>query len=92
MERSEGRFRLCGTAGGWEEGTGFTPGRPSRDEWRTRLLRGSEAEEDDGLFAGGDEEEEESGDEAMEDVTASGAGDAATNGVKRKLVEEEDYD
>ena len=52
----------------------------------------SDAEEDDGLFAGGDEEEEESGDEAMEDVTASGAGDAATNGVKRKLVEEEDYD
>ena len=55
---------------------------------------GSEAEEDDGLFAGGDEEEEESGDDAMEDVTASAsAGDAAApNGVKRKLVEEEDYD
>ena len=44
MERSEGRFRLCGTAGGWEEGMGFTPGRPSRDEWRTRLLRGRWAE------------------------------------------------
>ena len=56
------------------------------------VVPGPEAEEDDGLFAGGDEEEEESGDEAMEDVTASGAGDAATNGVKRKLVEEEDYD
>ena len=41
-----------------------------------------------------DEEEEESGDEAMEDVTASAppAGDATTNGVKRKLVEEDDYD
>ncbi|KAH9927126.1 TFIID-31kDa-domain-containing protein [Epithele typhae] len=51
---------------------------------------GSEAEEDDGLFAGGDEEEEESGDEAMEDVAAGGAGEA--NGMKRKLVEEEDYD
>ncbi|TFK92968.1 TFIID-31kDa-domain-containing protein [Polyporus arcularius HHB13444] len=50
-----------------------------------------EAEEDDGLFAGGDEEEEESADEAMEDVTASGGVDAA-NGMKRKLVEEEDYD
>ncbi|KAH9850051.1 transcription initiation factor IID, 31kD subunit-domain-containing protein [Lenzites betulinus] len=55
---------------------------------------GSEGEEDDGLFAGGDEEEEESGDDAMEDVTASGpATDVApVNGVKRKLVEEEDYD
>ena len=63
----------------------LTPGGVPAEE-------GSEAEEDDGLFAGGDEEEEESGDEAMEDVTASGAGDAATNGVKRKLVEEEDYD
>ncbi|KAI1789017.1 transcription initiation factor IID, 31kD subunit-domain-containing protein [Ganoderma leucocontextum] len=65
----------------------LTPGGAPPEE-------GSEAEEDDGLFAGGDEEEEESGDDAMEDVTASGAGaaDAAANGVKRKLVEEEDYD
>ncbi|RPD66688.1 TFIID-31kDa-domain-containing protein, partial [Lentinus tigrinus ALCF2SS1-6] len=61
----------------------LTPGALPAEE-------GSEAEEDDGLFAGGDEEEEESGDDAMEDVTASGAGDAA-NGIKRKLVEEEDY-
>ncbi|KAM5534881.1 hypothetical protein V8D89_011436 [Ganoderma adspersum] len=55
---------------------------------------GSDGEEDDGLFAGGDEEEEDSGDEAMEDVTASApaAGDTSANGVKRKLVEEEDYD
>ncbi|KAI0722174.1 transcription initiation factor IID, 31kD subunit-domain-containing protein [Cerioporus squamosus] len=60
----------------------LTPGALPAEE-------GSEAEEDDGLFAGGDEEEEESGDDAMEDVTA--AGDAA-NGMKRKLVEEEDYD
>ncbi|PIL36873.1 hypothetical protein GSI_00563 [Ganoderma sinense ZZ0214-1] len=65
----------------------LTPGGVPAEE-------GSEAEEDDGLFAGGDEEEEESGDDAMEDVTAStpAAGDATTNGVKRKLVEEEDYD
>ena len=65
----------------------LTPGAVPAEE-------GSEAEEDDGLFAGGDEEEEESGDDAMEDVTASGPATdaAATNGVKRKLVEEEDYD
>ena len=62
----------------------LTPGALPAEE-------GSEAEEDDPLFAGGDEEEEESGDDAMEDVTTSGAGDAA-NGMKRKLVEEEDYD
>ena len=60
----------------------LTPGGMGAD------AEGSEAEEDDGLFAGGDEEEEESGDDAMEDVTAGGA----TNGMKRKLVEEEDYD
>ena len=53
---------------------------------------GSEGDEEDGLFAGGDEEEEESGDDAMEDVTASGAAADAANGMKRKLVEEEDYD
>ncbi|KAI9001312.1 transcription initiation factor IID, 31kD subunit-domain-containing protein [Trametes punicea] len=65
----------------------LTPGAAQPEE-------ASEGEEDDGLFAGGDEEEEESGDDAMEDVTASGpAAEAeATNGVKRKLVEEEDYD
>ena len=48
---------------------------------------GSEEEAGD-LFSGG-EEEEESGDEPM-DVSVPGA--EATNGVKRKLVEEEDYD
>ena len=47
---------------------------------------GSEEEAGD-LFSGG-EEEEESGDEAMEAVPTT----EATNGVKRKLVEEEDYD
>jgi hypothetical protein len=47
---------------------------------------GSEAEEDedDGLFAGGDEG---SGDEAMEEVHTQ-----EPSPVKRKLVEEEDYD
>jgi len=46
----------------------------------------SEAEEEDGLFAGGDDDDE-SGDDAM-DVTQ----DSAANGIKRKLVEEDDYD
>jgi transcription initiation factor TFIID subunit 9B len=45
------------------------------------------SDEDDGLFAGG---EESGADEPMEDVTA-GAEDQA-DGVKRKLVEEDDYD
>ncbi|KAL6298113.1 transcription initiation factor IID, 31kD subunit-domain-containing protein [Sparassis latifolia] len=61
----------------------MTPGVAAAEE-------GSDVEED-GLFgAAGDEEEEESGDEPMEDVSA--AGPTATNGIKRKLVEEEDYD
>jgi len=47
---------------------------------------GSEGEDEDGLFAGGDDEDE-SGDDAM-DVTQ----DTAANGVKRKLVEDNDYD
>ncbi|KAF7981639.1 hypothetical protein HWV62_18404 [Athelia sp. TMB] len=62
-------------------------GTPAPDE-------GSDAaEEEDGLFAGGDEEDEDDeegsgGDDAMEEVQpANGAA-----GVKRKLVEEEDYD
>ncbi|KAI0068907.1 hypothetical protein BV25DRAFT_1817832 [Artomyces pyxidatus] len=44
------------------------------------------SDEDDGLFAGGDES---GGDDAMEEVVAPAE---ATNGVKRKLVEEDDYD
>jgi len=47
---------------------------------------GSENEEDDGLFAGGEEEEES--DDAMEEVQSA----PAENGVKRKLVEEDNYD
>lgn len=44
------------------------------------------SDEDDGLFAGG----EESGvDEPMEEVTAA---EDLTDGLKRKLVEEDDYD
>ncbi|KAG5643786.1 hypothetical protein DXG03_009665 [Asterophora parasitica] len=43
-------------------------------------------EEEDGLFAGGDDEEEES--DGMEEVQTTDV----TNGVKRKLVEEDDYD
>lgn len=49
----------------------------------------SEGEEANGLFSGGEEEEEESGDEAMD---VSVPTEEATAGVKRKLVEEEDYD
>lgn len=45
------------------------------------------SDEDDGLFAGG----EESGvDEPMEEVTT--AAEDQTDGLKRKLVEEDDYD
>ena len=53
----------------------------------------SEGEEANGLFSGGEEEEEESGDEAM-DVSGGGVAPAEepSGGVKRKLVEEEDYD
>ena len=51
---------------------------------------GSE-EDDDGLFAGGDEDEE-----GMEEVVpgapAAANGEGAENGVKRKLVEDDDYD
>ncbi|KAJ3550621.1 hypothetical protein NMY22_g343 [Coprinellus aureogranulatus] len=50
---------------------------------------GSDIDEDDGLFAGGDDEEEES--DGMEEVQTAG-GTAPSNGVKRKLVEEDDYD
>lgn len=53
-------------------------------------MDGSENEEEDGLFAGGDDEEES---DAMEEVqTALGASEPSTNGIKRKLVEEDDYD
>jgi len=46
------------------------------------------AEEDDGLFAGG--EDESDGDEGMESVEVPEA--PSMNGIKRKLVEEDDYD
>jgi len=64
-----------------------TPGGRAADE-------GSDAaEEEDGLFAGGDDEDEDeegSGgdDDAMEEVQTTNT----NGGVKRKLVEEEDYD
>ena len=43
------------------------------------------SDEDDPLFGGGDDD-----DEGMEEVAP--AADAQTNGVKRKLVEDDDYD
>jgi len=63
-----------------------TPGGRAADE-------GSDAaEEDDGLFAGGDDEDEDDegsgADDAMEEVQTTNP----NGGVKRKLVEEEDYD
>lgn len=66
-------------------------GTPAGPGVRMETEEGSEAaeEEEDGLFAGGDDEEEES--DAMEEVSTSLV-DSATNGVKRKLVEEDDYD
>jgi hypothetical protein len=45
------------------------------------------SEEDDGLFAGG---EESGADEPMEEVTT--ATEEQADGLKRKLVEEDDYD
>lgn len=50
----------------------------------------SDAEEEDGLFAGGDEDDD-SADEAM-DILAPAPADSGANGLKRKLVEEDDYD
>jgi transcription initiation factor TFIID subunit 9B len=44
------------------------------------------SDEDDGLFAGG---EESGADEPMEEVAAT---DDHADGLKRKLVEEDDYD
>jgi transcription initiation factor TFIID subunit 9B len=55
---------------------------------------GSEGGEDeDGLFAGGDDEEEEEEEESgpEESMEEPKGGDAA-NGVKRKWVEDDDYD
>lgn len=55
------------------------------------LEENSDAEEVDGLFGGeGDDDDDNSGDDAMEEVQTTG--DTQTNGVKRKLVEEDDYD
>jgi len=66
-------------------------GTPAGPGVRMETEEGSDAaeEEEDGLFAGGDDEEEES--DAMEEVSTSLV-DSANNGVKRKLVEEDDYD
>ncbi|KAK0231082.1 transcription initiation factor IID, 31kD subunit-domain-containing protein [Armillaria fumosa] len=49
---------------------------------------GSEIEDHEELFAGDDEE----GSDAMEEVQTALVDEPATNGVKRKLVEEDDYD
>ncbi|KAH7903983.1 transcription initiation factor IID, 31kD subunit-domain-containing protein [Hygrophoropsis aurantiaca] len=53
-------------------------------------------EEADGLFgAGGDDEDDDddsAADDAMEEIQTSTSAEAVTNGIKRKLVEEEDYD
>lgn len=62
---------------------------PAADEGSDGRGEEEEEEEEDGLFAGGEEEEEESGDDHTMDngqISPNGAG------IKRKLVEEEDYD
>lgn len=59
--------------------TDITAPAPPADE-------GSDAGDHEDLFAGGDDDE---GSDAMEEVQT---GESATNGVKRKLVEEDDYD
>jgi len=63
---------------------------PAGPGMRMETEEGSDAaeEEEDGLFAGGDDEEEES--DGMEEVSTALV--EPTNGVKRKLVEEDDYD
>jgi len=52
------------------------------------------AEEEDGLFAGGDDEEEEEEDSGGDDhpMDDGRTGTNGTGGIKRKLVEEDDYD
>ncbi|KAF5363579.1 hypothetical protein D9756_000540 [Leucocoprinus leucothites] len=62
-------------------------GTPAAGAGTQGMDEGSDAgEEEDGLFAGGDDDEEES--DGMEEVqTAPNSGE-----VKRKLVEEDDYD
>jgi len=62
-------------------------GTPGGIEAGQGMDEGSDAgEEEDGLFGGGDDEEEES--DGMEEVPTT----EVTNGIKRKLVEEDDYD
>lgn len=56
-----------------------------------RQDEGSELDEED-LFGGPGGDEDESGDEQMDATPAAAPMEAATNGVKRKLVEEDDYD
>jgi transcription initiation factor TFIID subunit 9B len=63
-----------------------TPAQGMRMETEEASDLGDDDEE--GLFAGGDDEEEES--DAMEEVSTALVEN--TNGVKRKLVEEDDYD
>ncbi|KIK65427.1 hypothetical protein GYMLUDRAFT_38883, partial [Collybiopsis luxurians FD-317 M1] len=63
---------------------------PSEADGDTRMggENGSDAgEEDDGLFAGGDDEDSD----GMEEVQTALDGDGANNGMKRKLVETDDY-
>ena len=56
-----------------------------------RQEEGSEVDEED-LFGGAGADEEESGDEPMDTAPPAAPAEPMTNGVKRKLVEEDDYD
>lgn len=60
---------------------------PSAGTQPMETEEGSDIDED-GLFAGGDDEEESDGMEEVQTALGSGSG----SGVKRKLVEEDDYD
>lgn len=61
-------------------------GPASRTRMETEEASEAAEEEEDGLFAGGDDEEEES--DGMEEVSTT----EPTTSIKRKLVEEDDYD
>lgn len=63
-----------------------TPAQGARME--TEEASDGADDDEEGLFAGGDDDEEES--DAMEEVSTALVEN--TNGVKRKLVEEDDYD
>jgi transcription initiation factor TFIID subunit 9B len=53
---------------------------------------GSDVGDEDGLFAGGDDDEDSDAMEEVQDALDGDGDGPATNGVKRKLQEDDDYD